>query len=316
MAASGKWIEGIGPETTIADAARRSLEARLAVVSHALPLAAHLAEHDIEHVHRLRVATRRAAAARKLYRDWLPRKSARWIKKRLREIRRAASEARDLDVLIDRLKRENNSDAGPIVHFLEAKRVTVQPGIVDLAKELRKDDRFVRKSAKLVRKIGNSDEDDQNGSAQRLCDWAPQQLTKFRTELIDLMPDGSGDIAALHEFRIRGKALRYAIELLAPVFDPQLRDEIYPAVEELQERLGKIIDHIAAVRLLAEWEAHKAEQTAQGGANTLDKEKALEREDLQAFREWWTPERATWLEQSLAAHSESVCGKREEQTAS
>jgi CHAD domain-containing protein len=299
----------------VADAARRSLEPRLAVVSHAFPLAAHLSEHDIEHVHRLRVATRRAAAALKLYRDWLPRKPARWIKKRLRHIRRAASEARDLDVLIDRLKRENDAAAQPIVHFLEQKRIAVQPDIIELAKELRQDDRFVRRAAKLIRKIANSD-DGQSGSAQRLCDWAPQRLAKFRTELIGLMPDGSDDVAALHQFRIRGKALRYAIELLAPAFDPQLRNEIYPAVEELQERLGKIIDHIAALRLLAEWEVHKAEQTAEGGANTLDKEKALEREDLEAFREWWTIERATWLEQSLGTHSERVCEKREDQAAS
>src|SRR6478609_7634136 len=130
MASSGKWIEGLGPETAVADAARRSLELRLAVVAHMLPLAAHLAEHDIEHVHRLRVATRRAAAALKLYRDWLPQKSARWIKKRLRQIRRAASEARDLDVLIQRLQRESETKAESIGRFLAAKRSAVQPNII------------------------------------------------------------------------------------------------------------------------------------------------------------------------------------------
>jgi CHAD domain-containing protein len=315
MAASGKWIEGIGPDTTVADAARRSLELRLAVVSHALPLAAHLSEHDIEHVHRLRVATRRAAAALKLYRDWLPRKSARWVKKRLRQMRRAASEARDLDVLIARFKRENDSAAEPIVRFLEAKRVAVQPEIVELAKQLRHDDRFIRKSAKLVHKIAGCDEDRHNGAEKKLRDWAPAQLAGFRSELINVMPDGSDDVAALHQFRIRCKALRYAIELLAPAFDPELRKAVYPVVEELQEQLGKITDHIAAMRLLAEWEVHKAEQAAEGGASTLDAEKARQRQDLEAFRQWWTPERATWLEQSLAAHSESVCEKQEETAA-
>lgn len=312
MAASGKWIEGIGPDTTVADAARRSLELRLAVVSHTLPLAAHLAEHDIEHVHRLRVATRRAAAALKLYRDWLPRKLGRRIKKRLRQMRRAASEARDLDVLIERFKREGDSAAEPIVQFLEAKRVAVQPEIVELAKELRHDDRFVRKAAKLISKIANADNGNHSGAVKKLCDWAPEQLAKFRTDLVDMMPDGSDDIAALHQFRIRSKALRYAIELLAPAFDPQLRTEVYPAVEELQERLGKITDHIAAMRLLAEWEAHKPKQTAAGDASTLEAEQARQREDLEAFRKWWTAERATWLEQSLAAHSESACEQCEE----
>ena len=107
---------------SVADAARRSLETRLAVVAHTLPLAAHLSEHDIEHVHRLRVATRRAAAALKLYRDWLPQKTRRWFKKRLRQIRRAAGEARDLDVLIQRLQRESVPQIEPIVRFLGAKR--------------------------------------------------------------------------------------------------------------------------------------------------------------------------------------------------
>src|SRR6476660_2326993 len=146
MAASGKWIEGIGPETTVGDAARRSLELRLAVVAHTLPLAAHLADHDIEHVHRLRVATRRAAAALKLYRDWLPEKTRRWFKKRLRQIRRAAGEARDLDVLIQRLQRESGVQVEPIIGFLAEKRRAVQPDIIKLADDMRRDDRFVRKA--------------------------------------------------------------------------------------------------------------------------------------------------------------------------
>src|SRR5215216_5421763 len=146
MAISGKWIDGIGPETPVADAARRSLELRLAVVANALPLAAHLSEHDIEHVHRLRVATRRAAAALKLYRDWLPLKPARWIKKRLRQIRRAAGETRDLDVLIERLQRELGARAAPIVQFFGKRRAALQPEIIDLAEDLRRDDRFVCKA--------------------------------------------------------------------------------------------------------------------------------------------------------------------------
>jgi CHAD domain-containing protein len=299
MAASGKWIDGIGPETTVADAARRSVEPRLAVIAHSLPLAAHLAEHDIEHVHRLRVATRRAAAALKLYRDWLPRKSARWIKKRLRQIRRAASEARDLDVLIQRLQRESDPQAEPIVHFLAAKRAAVQPNIIELAEEMRRDDRFFRKAARLFGKIAPPADESDSASPARLCDWAPQQLDKFRSAFIELLPDGSAEVEALHQFRIRTKALRYAIELLAPAFGPQLRSEIYPAVEKLQEQLGQITDHIAAIRLFAEWEVQSAAQTPREDASYLDMEKSKELDDLRDFRQWWTSERADRLAQSL-----------------
>src|SRR3954452_1710302 len=96
MAATGKWIEGIGAQAPVEEAAQRSLELRLSAVARWLPLAAHLAEHDVEHVHRLRVATRRACAALKLYKELLPQKPGHWLKRRVRKIRKAAGDARDL----------------------------------------------------------------------------------------------------------------------------------------------------------------------------------------------------------------------------
>ena len=101
MGPSGKWIDGIRADASVVDAARVSLAARLTAVAHWLPLAAYHSSQDSEHVHRLRVSTRRAVAALKLYRDWLPSGHFRWVKGRLKMIRRAAGEARDLDVLAD-----------------------------------------------------------------------------------------------------------------------------------------------------------------------------------------------------------------------
>jgi CHAD domain-containing protein len=131
MVPSSKWIDGICPDCSVEEAARRSLEARLGTVSHWLPRAAHLSDRDIEHVHRLRVSTRRAMAALKLYRDWLPAKHHRWMKKRLREIRRAAGDARDLDVLGARLADEHGEQiVAPVLKMIAARRAAVQPEIV------------------------------------------------------------------------------------------------------------------------------------------------------------------------------------------
>lgn len=290
MASSGKWIDGIGPETSVAEAARRSLETRLAVVAHALPLAAHLANHDVEHVHRLRVSTRRATAALQLYRDWLPNKTRRWFKKQLRRIRRVAGEARDLDVLIERLRREPRTNVEPMLRFFAQRRSAVQPDIVELADDIRRDDRFIRKAARLFRKIPELDDFDKSAPADRLADWAPDQLAKFRAAFVELLPRGSEDIATLHQFRITAKALRYAIELLAPAFDGQLRKKEYPKVEALQERLGKITDHIAAIRLFAEWEEHNSKHTPQMGVSYLEAEKIRELEDVREFKGWWNAE--------------------------
>src|SRR6476646_47415 len=201
MAASGKWIEGIDADTPVDKAARGSLEPRLTIVAQSLPLAAHLAEQDIEHVHRLRVATRRANAAVKLYRDCLPEKTARWMKKRLKKIRRAAGDARDLDVLAVRLAEDYGDPVAPIVEFIRGVRASVQPAILQVADRCRRDDRFIRKTSKLhdgIHEFKNGDESQDQPSA--FGKWATAKLAKLNDEFLAAMPDESSDVVALHQF--------------------------------------------------------------------------------------------------------------------
>ena len=309
MAASGKWIDGLSPETKVVDAARRSLEARLAVVAHCLPLAAHLAEHDIEHVHQLRVATRRATAALRLYRDCLPRKSRRWMKKQLRKIRRAAGDARDLDVLTERLRRDSVTSAGQIVHCLAAKRTALQPAIVTLAEDLRREDLFVRKAGRLVHKVAPADADGKSASPETLSDWAPPTFAKIACRFVDQMPEEVSDVGipSLHEFRIRAKALRYAIELLAPAFGSQMREELYPAIEELQEQLGAITDHTAALKLLDECRSQGSDPLKSAAHELHQIEKQQQCEDLQNFQHWWSSERGESLKRALGEQASMPC---------
>src|SRR5689334_2715664 len=231
MAVSGKWIEGIGRETAVDEAARKSLEPRLAAVARCLPLAAHLAEHDVEHVHRLRVATRRACAALKLYKEVLPGKPSHWIKRRLRKVRKAAGDARDLDVLSQRLLAEYSEKAEPVVELIKEERTCVQNAIMRAAAKCSRDDRYVRKMAKLIGGINSPHKD--NGaqdSTIKFGPWARTQLAHITREFFDAVPDQSSSLAALHQFRIRAKALRYAIELVAPAFPSELRDSAYPII--------------------------------------------------------------------------------------
>src|SRR5215470_7965644 len=150
MGPAGKWINGIAPDGSVVDAARVSLSARLTAVAHWLPLAAYHADQDIEHVHRLRVSTRRAVATLRLYRDWLPDKKRRSIKKRLKKIRRAAGDARDLDVLGDYVKTELAERAIPVLVDIKELRASAQPAILVEAEKCRQEDRFVRKIGELL----------------------------------------------------------------------------------------------------------------------------------------------------------------------
>lgn len=298
MLPSGKWIDGIDADGGVGDAARRSLEARLTAVARALPLAAHLAHHDIEHVHRLRVATRRAIAALKLYRDWLPRKPARWLKKRLRKIRRAAGDARDFDVLGARLRRDYGPRAMPAVEIIARQRAAVQSAIVRVAERCRRRDRFVRKTSKLLERIETTHHDGQAPESFR--PWAASQLAASANAFFDCLPDDTADTAALHQFRIRAKELRYTMELAVAAFGPEMRSEQYPVVEELQERLGKVQDHVAAMTRLADWAGDAAHAQQQVLLRDLAEEERERLGDAVAdFQDWWTSERAAALRTGL-----------------
>lgn len=299
MGPSSKWIDGICPGCSVEEAASRSLEARLGAVAHWLPLAAHLAEHDIEHVHRLRVSTRRAVAAIKLYRDWLPRKKYDWMKKRLKKIRRAAGDARDLDVLSQRLAREEGDRLAPVLTLIAELRSAVQPAIVDVAERCRCDDRFVRKTSTLLENISGPTESDAPPTS--FHDWAPRRLHDAAAEFLAALPDESADTAALHQFRIAAKRLRYAIELLASGLEPSVREQHYPVVEELQERLGRINDRIVARNQLIEW-VHDAEDVAMRDllSDLACQENDKSKECIAKFREWWTPALVEQLKGGLA----------------
>jgi CHAD domain-containing protein len=292
MSANSKWIEGLGPECSVAQAARRSLEPRLTAVTQALPMAAHLAAHDVEYVHRLRVATRRASAALKLYRDCVGDKPAQWMKKWLRKIRHAAGAARDLDVLADRLAHDYGEPVAPIIDLIAKDRETVQPAILEVAEQCRHEDRFVRKTAKVLKSIGKLKNKDSPNS-ELFRDWAKTEFASVADQFAIAMPNGSSVPEELHQFRIRAKALRYAIELVAPAFGPDLREETYPIIEELQERLGKVQDHVAAIDRCQIW----SETTRSTLLRTrLDELMSAEdrglADSIREFRGWWTDERA------------------------
>src|SRR5206468_932768 len=77
---------------------RRALSIRFEVIWSHLHLALTEPDKDPEHVHQLRVGTRRATAALDIFADCLPAKVYKTARKQLRRIRRAAGAARDWDV--------------------------------------------------------------------------------------------------------------------------------------------------------------------------------------------------------------------------
>lgn len=290
-----KWIRGVSHDDRAEDVAGTTLQTRLEVVQHYLPLAARKAHKDVEHVHQLRVSTRRAMAAVEMYEDLLPPKRARWLTKKLKRIRQAAGAARDDDVFIQRLEQvEQGPGVGELVGKLRESRREAQQPIVEVYERLGKSGKLEKKISKLLTKIHPRGE---NGERDpRFGPWAARHLRPVVESVFAAAEEDLAEPDKLHQLRIEGKRLRYAIELLAGAFPTALKKCLYPKIETLQEKLGVINDHAVAAERLACWrtEAGEGEEAA-----FLDRMVDEERSQFEAgrteFLGWFTPERKAEL---------------------
>lgn len=294
---SNKWIEGIGPDGSAAKAARVTISRRLRVVRQLLQAAACRSEETTEHVHQLRVSTRRAMAALGGYAELLPKRKAAKMEKRLRQIRKHAGAARDYDVLLERLLERNDADRmAPLTERIVALRVAAQGPIVRVERKLRQR-HFGKKIKKLVNKIRAP----RDRRAMTFQDWARVGLSRNVAAFFTTADGDLNDIHALHAMRIEGKLLRYAVEYSADAFGPELRSDIYPEIERLQGLLGRVNDHASA---LVHYETWKALWTEPEESALLEElihaETEALREARQEFFRWWTPQKAAELKRRFA----------------
>jgi CHAD domain-containing protein len=246
--ADRKWIDNLHPEMSLAGAARHVLQARLEVVADALPLAIEDANRDPEHVHRLRVATRRADAALRIFRANLPEKVFKTARRRLRRIRRAAGAARDWDVFLIELN-SRHSERPAIEHagldFLAgysfAQRWEAHPEIEAAS---RKQPEFATLACAIVTSVHDGEPE------ATLIQLARPLLSSLLIKLQQTVEGDLSEYARLHQVRIAGKRLRYAMEVFADSFPPPFRESIYPQIEEMQEMLGRANDSQVATSWL------------------------------------------------------------------
>lgn len=250
--ADGKWIDDLGATKPLAAAARHVLGVRLRVVGEHLPRVVHQADEDREHVHQLRVSTRRADAALRIFRVVLPRKVYKAARERLRELRRAAGAARDWDVfgaaLTARLDQAPAKEAAGL-HFLIAyalgQRDAAQPDLARVAQEQTIE--FADTTAEVLEAV-RLPADAAHDAV--LVGLARPQLTALCHNLALAAAADPTNYHNLHQARIEGKRLRYAMEVFAACFAESFRTELYPRVEEMQEILGRANDsHVATQRL-------------------------------------------------------------------
>jgi CHAD domain-containing protein len=132
-----------------------------------------------------------------------------------------------------------------LIGYAAAQRDAAQAHLQDVAKDYPFSfDRFLAETVAAVHKPHGAE------AGHTLIDLARPLLSRLLGELDAAASADLNDYGHLHQVRIIGKRLRYAMEVFADCFSPPFREELYPAVEQMQEILGRANDsHVAIQRL-------------------------------------------------------------------
>lgn len=209
-----------------------------------------------EHVHRMRVATRRLRAAMSLFRNYLPEGAER-LRIGLGWVAQALGGVRDLDVQLERVRDwragEDEIDADTLDSLEALLGAQRDPARVRLlhALDSARYEHFVSDYMAMLRSGPNSSAHASSEAARRARQEMPglilRRYAKVRTYGDAI--DADSPAQELHELRIQCKRLRYALEFAATLYPKAVR-YYAPRLVELQDLLGAHQDAFVAIAQL------------------------------------------------------------------
>jgi CHAD domain-containing protein len=198
---------------------------------------------DPEDLHKLRVAVRRSRAALREARALLGDEQGRTLRDELKWLGNRLGPARDLDVLIARLRREvaeldgpDAVPAGRIVAQLEEERQAAQRELLEALDS----ERYATVLALLGRLVDAPPVATSDISLNRLT---RREFRKLKRQVDALGPTASND--ALHRARIQAKRLRYATELSSQLLGKK-GEGVVSAAKAFQDVVGAHQDAVVA----------------------------------------------------------------------
>lgn len=238
--APGKWIDNITPAQTVAEALPIIIDTRLPVVEEFLAKASLQPEEDVEHVHQLRVGTRRMAAVLRAFSDMLQSKAVAKTRRMLKKIRQAAGDARDWDVFL--LSCQTDS---PLMDFLRGYGLVERSHAQELL--IKANEQFHSSFANVSKQLHKAVKTKQ-AKKEALLERAKEILTQHLNDLLDAGQCDWHNAQQMHQVRIVGKHLRYNMEIFAKCFAEDFVTVHYRSIEELQDILGAMNDHAVALQ--------------------------------------------------------------------
>ena len=298
-----KWVAGVAADRSVGEVAHCILAARLQAVWHWLPLAAEKCDEDVEYVHQLRISTRRAAQAVRVFSRLLPDATVVDLREKLRRIREAADEARNWDILCARFLTGGEPGGDGFVtgllERLQRQRREAQPPIVAIYQQLVAGQFGAQIDQVLEGLLAQQESRTQSKFGRQVRRYLkPVVKGFFQAAEADLRDD-----AALHALRIRAKKLRYTMELVAAACEPAFRTKLYSQITRLQDRLGTVHDHAMARDFFFDWVAKVPERETRALLKGLLLAEIQAHADLRdAFLADWTPQVIAKLRRQFRLH--------------
>jgi triphosphatase len=206
---------------------------------------------DPEGVHQMRVGARRLRSALRLLERWLPPREVEPLGAELRRLAAELGRVRDLDVFLGEalgpILADRPEDPG-LTALHEAAHAARDDAFAQLRASLRS-----RRHAVLVLRLGRLVESipgSRRGALLRRTRAAAEarrllrRLASRMVELGERIDELS--LPELHRLRIRAKRLRYATELLGPLFGGKAPARAARRLAELQDALGRLQDLASA----------------------------------------------------------------------
>jgi CHAD domain-containing protein len=250
-----------------------------------------------EAVHQLRVSTRRAAAALRLFGPWLDAKPAKKARRTLSALRRGAGVARAADVMLERVERLYDEAldhpqregwafvAGRLTQVRERGLDEVEAALQSIDRETLRGRR-----ERVMGSLASSPRGDDADGVQTFGELAERAVASCEAAIAAAAGAGLDEIENLHQLRIEGKRLRYTLELVAPCLGENVVAARLATLEAMQDRLGAINDlgDLAATIEAARADAADAPASLRAALDACAAS-VRTRTDVArvAFLEWW-----------------------------
>jgi|AMZC01.1.fsa_nt_AMZC01007220.1_2 CHAD domain-containing protein len=305
---------GLQPDDLMAEAGRKVLHYHFERMLFHEP-GVRLGE-DIEHVHDMRVATRRMRSAFRLFAPFFDEKTVRPLVRGLRRTARALGAVRDLDVFREKagrfLAEHPDLSLDPLFSTWQADYDAARQALL-AELDSKRFARFVERFQTFVSTPGMGTLSVSSGDGaltNRVRYVVPRLIYEHyeRVRAYETMLDGAS-LDTLHALRIEFKRLRYAVEFFAEVLGPEA-SLVIKEIKIMQDHLGDLNDTRVALQTLEDfisqhWHAHSGiprflRENIAGVLAYADAKAAEQKHLLETFPQAWANFNREEVRRSLA----------------